>query len=76
MAKPDRGHHKFKGSRKMPHAGAGRNTDGSIDLNAIKDALPAVSDSFLSGEYRLLDMQEVALADGTELFIVHRERMR
>jgi len=66
--------HTVTKSRKMPFAAEANNGKGGFDLAAVKAAIPDVIESFESGEYALLDMREVALNDGSELFIVHRRR--
>lgn len=60
-------------------ANGGHNPNGvhgaHLNLDQIRKDAAAANAAFEAGEYALLDLNEIALADGTELFIVHRKKM-
>lgn len=59
-------------------AHGGKNPNGihgaHLNIPRAKSDLQAAVAAFDAQEYALLDMNEVALADGSELFIVHRKK--
>jgi hypothetical protein len=59
----------------MPHPDEMRNADGSIDEAKAFAGMAEAQSAFASGEFTLIDMDEVQIA-GTdlELFIVTRRR--
>lgn len=60
------------------HAHGGKNPNGvhgaHLNLDEVRKGAAAASAAFESGEYALLDLNEIALADGSELFVVHRKK--
>ncbi len=49
--------------RRMPHPHDAKNSDGSIDIEKAKAALPEVTESYETGEYSLKDMNELVEFD-------------
>jgi hypothetical protein len=89
MAKDEEKLHKPTG-RKMPHPLDAKKADGSIDTAIAEAALAEVVESYRTGEYTLLDMNEGAVdkqlaqqlarlcnvkaSDGDEFYIAIRKR--
>lgn len=59
-------------------ANGGKNPNGihcaHLNISAVKAGVRAAEAAYDANEYALLDLTEVALADGSELVIFHRKK--